>query len=232
MSGRALRLPRTRTVLVIADQARSTDPDNWPQQRSRLETACTQDEPTACLELSWYLLSGLGGPANWAGAVRTLDRWCERGAEAACRREGQWVEDGRIPAPTDSTRNRIRATTCIATGEPGCARPPTPDQAPAPAWSAAKTSAYADLRVKHRVQPSYPAFGRTLGIAQTTCVARLQIDTNGTVIDGDLFDCDPIFRGGTMDAAKQWTFYPYQDEDGRTIPCQFDLTVVYRTSGR
>jgi hypothetical protein len=35
-----------------------------------------------------------------------------------------------------------------------------------------------------------------------------------------------------MDASKHWTFYPYQDEDGRTVPCQFDLTVKYRLSGR
>jgi TonB family protein len=75
------------------------------------------------------------------------------------------------------------------------------------------------------VEPRYPDDVHVSG----KVVLRIVIDKEGNVIEANLVSGHPMLVGATIDAVKQWKFYPYKLEKGEPVEVETIATVYFLT---
>jgi len=86
---------------------------------------------------------------------------------------------------------------------------------------------YAAVKVKRQVTPVYPRAAQSLGLPETRCKARVDIDTRGRPTQVQVGGCAAVFHAATVDALMRWRFYPAR-RDGRAVPATFVVPLRYR----
>jgi protein TonB len=85
---------------------------------------------------------------------------------------------------------------------------------------------HSQVKVKRRVDPSYPEAARLLKLEKETCKAKLIIDEKGKPTEAEITGCSAVFHDGSRDAVLQWRFYPYID-NGRPVKATFTVALTY-----
>jgi protein TonB len=95
--------------------------------------------------------------------------------------------------------------------------------------SAPVTVELKDLRVLHQVQPVYPALARAIR-AQGPVLLLMTVDAMGVPTEVQILSGPhPALMAEAERVARLWRFEPAR-VDGRAVPAQFRLTVLFRLS--
>lgn len=85
------------------------------------------------------------------------------------------------------------------------------------------------VRTRAQVRPEdYPRAALDMGLPDTRCVVRIEIDTRGVPTAVVPKICPEVFRASAEDIGLRYRFYPLLGEDRRPIPAAFDLTLNFR----
>jgi hypothetical protein len=86
---------------------------------------------------------------------------------------------------------------------------------------------WSEVRVKRRVNPSYPEAAKDLGLTEVHCKIRMKIDERGKPYEVTPESCPELFQQSATDAAWKWTFYPLE-RNGEPSKAEFVLNIIYR----
>jgi hypothetical protein len=84
------------------------------------------------------------------------------------------------------------------------------------------------VRVKRRVDPTYPEAARQLAIHEARCDVQVVIDERGVPLQVAFDACPAPFRAATTDAVMRWRWYPARDETGSPQAATFRLAILYK----
>jgi outer membrane biosynthesis protein TonB len=88
---------------------------------------------------------------------------------------------------------------------------------------------YSQVEVKKRVEPTYPAAARGLGLGEQRCKVTVDIDAEGVPTRVAIDGCPKVFHPETEQAIYKWRWYPFKSE-GVKAAAQFTIMVKYRES--
>ena len=83
------------------------------------------------------------------------------------------------------------------------------------------------LRVKRKVQPSYPKAAREMRLGDHKCKARIAVDAKGLAQEVEIQGCPTVFHESVRRTLLQWTFYP-ATKNGTRVPATFKAVIAFR----
>ena len=150
------------------------------------------------------------------------DGWgdaCDRCPEADGKTGAHGCPKDKVPcvdACTDTQKCDMGIGDCVDLPPP-----------PPPAEFAHLPPVLKPLRVKRKVQPSYPKAAREMRLGDHKCKARIAVDAKGLAQEVEIQGCPTVFHESVRRTLLQWTFYP-ATKNGTRVPATFKAVIAFR----